>query len=127
MVEKFPTMTINLLLVDDQPAVRQGLKMRLALEPDLKVVGEASDGLEALKYARALNPNVIVMDVEMPLMDGVAATEALRRLLPKCVVVLLTIHDDVYTRDKAREAGAAALVSKQAGDAELLKAIREAM
>jgi DNA-binding NarL/FixJ family response regulator len=120
-------MTINILLVDDQPAVREGLKMRFALEPDLKVVGEARDGVEALRYARALKPDVIVMDVEMPRMDGIAATEALQLLSPQSVVVLLTIHDNSRTREKAREAGAAALVAKQAGDAALLAAIRQAV
>jgi DNA-binding NarL/FixJ family response regulator len=120
-------MTINILLVDDQPAVREGLKMRFALEPDLKVVGEARDGVEALRYARALKPDVIVMDVEMPRMDGIAATEAVQLLSPQSVVILLTIHDNSRTREKAREAGAAALVAKQAGDAALLAAIRQAV
>jgi DNA-binding NarL/FixJ family response regulator len=95
-------MTINLLLVEDQPAVREGLKMRFALEPDLKVVGEARDGIDALRCARALSPDVIVMDVEMPRMDGMAATEAMHLLAPKSAVILLTIHDNARARKSSR-------------------------
>ncbi len=117
---------ISLLLVDDQPAIRTGLRMRLALEADLKIVGEASHGGEALRLTRKLRPDVIVMDVEMPYMDGIMTTEVLHAIMPQITVVLLSLYDDVHTRDRAREAGAAAFVSKQAGDKALLTAIRQA-
>jgi len=100
--------------------------MRLALEPDMKVVGEANDGVEALRWARNLDPDVVVMDVEMPRMDGFASAEALRLLTPRSLVVFLTIHDSRYVRERAREAGAAAVVVKQAGEGALLAAIRAA-
>jgi DNA-binding NarL/FixJ family response regulator len=117
---------ITILLVDDQPAVRQGLSMRLALEPDLEVIGEAVDGVEALRRAHELHPDVVVMDIEMPRLDGIAATEALRTIEPGCCVVILTVHESSATRARARDAGAAAFVSKHAGEEALLAAIRSA-
>lgn len=119
-------MTIRVLIVDDQAAIRDGLRMRLALESDVQVVGTASDGLEALRWAHKLNPDVVVMDVEMPHMDGIAATEALHFVAPLSVVVILSIYDSPRLRERAHEAGAAAFVAKQAGDAVLLAAIRTA-
>jgi DNA-binding NarL/FixJ family response regulator len=117
---------ITLLVVDDQPSVRRGLRMRLALEPDMKTVGEASNGLEALAAVRSLNPDVVVMDIDMPHMDGIAATETLASLAPHSAVVILSIHDDENTRQRARAAGAVAFVAKQAGDLALLEAIHQA-
>jgi DNA-binding NarL/FixJ family response regulator len=115
---------IRLLVVDDQLTVRQGLRMRLALEPDLLVISEASNAEEALTLAQMLRPDIILMDVEMPGMNGIAATEALHRTVPDSVVVMLTIHDDDTTQSQARAAGAAALIEKRAGDELLLGTIR---
>ena len=117
---------VRILLVDDQPALRSMLKLRLELEPDLQVVGEAADGLAALRAARATAPDVVVIDAEIPRMDGFAATEALQVIAPHVRVVILTIHDSAPWRDRAREAGASAFVPKQADDAYLLSAIRRA-
>lgn len=117
---------IRILLVDDQPAIRSMLKMRLGLEPDLQVVGEAIDGIEALGWVRNLAPDVVVMDVDTPRIDGLAATEALRFVAPQTQVVILTIHDSARMRDRAREAGAMAFVTKQTDDSFLLNAIRRA-
>jgi DNA-binding NarL/FixJ family response regulator len=117
-------MAIPILVVDDQPSVRAGLKMRLALEPDLRIVGEAGDGLEALQQARRLRPDVVTMDVELPRMDGIAATAVLSAFAPESAVVILSLHDDARLRERARGAGAGAFVSKQAGDVDLLNAIR---
>ncbi len=118
---------IRLLLVDDQPAVRRGLKMRFALEPDLEVVGEAGDTAEAISLARALRPDVVLMDVEMPGVSGIAAIETLRTVTPRSAVVLFTLYDDAAMRARAREAGAAALVAKhQTEETLLLAAIRRA-
>jgi DNA-binding NarL/FixJ family response regulator len=100
--------------------------MRLALEPDLKTLGEASNGLEALAAVRKLQPDVVVMDIDMPHMDGITATETLASLAPKTAVVILSIHDDTTTRQRAQAAGAAAFVGKQAGDLALLDAIHQA-
>ncbi|HWQ14010.1 MAG TPA: response regulator transcription factor [Roseiflexaceae bacterium] len=115
---------IRLLVVDDQPAVRAGLRMRLALEPDIEVVGEAEDGAAALAQAARLRPDVVLMDIEMPRMDGLAATAALRAVAPESAVVILSLHDSQALRAHARSAGAAAFVAKHESEAALLHAIR---
>jgi DNA-binding NarL/FixJ family response regulator len=115
---------IRILLADDQTNVRKGLRMRLDVEPGLVVVGEAADGQSALTLARDLAPDVVLMDVEMPGMDGIAATEQLAAELPGCCVVVLTIHDDAATRERARLAGARAFVSKHEIDRKLMDAIK---
>jgi DNA-binding NarL/FixJ family response regulator len=119
---------IRLLLVDDQPGTRRGLRMRLELEPDVMVVGEAGDGVAALRLVDELAPDVVVMDVEMPVMDGIAATKALRRspLGDRCAVVILSLYDDAVTQSRAHEAGAAEFVAKHRMDEPLLAAIRAA-
>lgn len=119
-------MTIKLLLVDDQSSVREGLKMRFALEPDLRVVGEAGNGVEALQATQMLAPDVVVMDVEMPQMDGISATKLLRALTPQIGVVMLSIHSDAETRMRVLNAGADAFVEKQEPDEILLDAIHQA-
>ena len=117
---------IRLLLVDDQPAVRRGLRMRFALEPDLEVVGEAGDAAEAISLARVLRPAVVLMDVEMPGTDGIAAIATLRQVAPHSTVVIFTLYDDAAMRARAREAGAAAFVAKHQTEETLLAAIRQA-
>ena len=117
---------IRLLLVDDQPAVRRGLEMRLLLEPDLLVVGEASNGKEALTLGQILSPDVVLMDIEMPEMDGITATAALHTAVPQTAVIMLSIHDDVMTRARAQSAGAVAFVEKRGTTEILLAAIRRA-
>ena len=117
---------IRLLLVDDQPTVRRGLAMRLALEPDFLVVGEAGDGEEALALVQACTPDVVLMDVEMPKMDGIAVTQVLGTLVPSSAVVIMSIHDDVTTRTRAKIAGAFAFLGKNGATETLLATIRQA-
>jgi len=117
---------IRLLLVDDQPTVRRGLEIRLHLESDIQIVGEASTGREALSMAQALSPDVVLMDIQMPEMDGIEATAALRRVVPQSAVVILSIHDDAQTRARAQAAGAVAFVEKRGAIDSLLAAIRQA-
>lgn len=117
---------IRMLLVDDQAVVRRALRGRFHLEPDLEVVGEASTGSEALSLAQALMPDVVLMDIEMPEMDGIEAAAALRRLVPQSAVVILSIYDDVHTRGRAQAAGAVAFVEKRGATDALLSAIRQA-
>jgi two-component system, NarL family, response regulator NreC len=119
--------SIRILIADDQPAVRKAIAMRLAAETDLLVIGEAADGVATLDLAMSLRPDIVLMDVEMPLMDGLAATYALRRLCPGTSVIILTIHDDELTRARAREVGATAFVSKSLPPDALLTAIRQAL
>ncbi|HEX6799090.1 MAG TPA: response regulator transcription factor [Ktedonobacterales bacterium] len=117
---------VRVLLADDDAVVRRGLRARFQLEPDILVVGEARTGAEAVTLAQALIPEVVLMDVAMPDLDGIAATAALRRAVPGCAVVMLSIHDDAQTRARAQTAGAIALVEKRGGTDALLAAIRQA-
>jgi DNA-binding NarL/FixJ family response regulator len=117
---------IKILLVDDQPDVRKGLKMLLALESDLQVIGEANDGPAALHLFTETQPDVVVMDLELPGMDGISTTEALHRLNPEVKVIMLSIHADSAVRARAREAGAIAYVEKRDGASRLIQEIRNA-
>ena len=119
-------MTIRILLADDQLAVRRGLRLRLGVEADIEIVGEAANGVEALAYATRLRPDVVVMDVTMPGMDGIEATHQLRSIVPCSSVVILSMHDDATTRSRARKAGAVAFIAKHQADTMLLTAIRDA-
>ena len=98
--------------------------MRLALEPDILVVGEAGDTEKAINDLPAIGPDVVLMDIELPGADGIAATAWLHSHLPGCAVIMLSIRGDRLCRERAREAGAAAFIEKQAGDQALLAAIR---
>jgi DNA-binding NarL/FixJ family response regulator len=127
-IGKMKTATmIRLLLVDDQPAVRRGLRMRLALEADFLVAGEAEDGTSALALVSELRPDVVLMDAQMPGMDGMIATLALRAAFPDTAVVILSLHDDEATRKQAATAGATAFLSKQAADTALVDVLRWAV
>jgi DNA-binding NarL/FixJ family response regulator len=117
---------ITVLLVDDQPAVRAGLRMRLALEPDVLVIGEAENGTRALELAPALRPNVILLDVQMPGMDGITATRLLRSVAPRSTILILSLHDDETTRGHALSAGAHAFISKHEAGESLPAIIRAA-
>lgn len=117
---------IRLLVADDEQMVREGLRMALALERDMAVVGEAASGQAALDLAAAINPDVVIMDLEMPNMDGVTATAALRSVAAHSAVVMLSIHNDLVSRERALAAGATAYVDKGAGLERLLEAIRSA-
>jgi DNA-binding NarL/FixJ family response regulator len=115
---------INVLLVDDDVLVRQGLRMRLELEPDLVISGEAGDGRQALALVQSLHPKVVIIDLRMPGMDGIMATERLQEIAPEVAVVVLSNNDDRETRERARAAGAAAFVGKLAPAEHLLSEIR---
>jgi len=117
---------ITLLLVEDEPLVRQGLHTWLERVGEIRVIGEASDGAEAIALAQALHPDVVLMDISMPIIDGITATAALRASVPHCAIVLLSLYDDATLRAQAHAAGAVTLVGKQEGIRALLTAIREA-
>lgn len=119
-------MTIRILLADDHHVVRQGLRMYLALDPQLEIVGEAADGEEAVARAHELKPDVILMDLLMPGMDGIAATAVIRRELPDTEVIALTsiLEDDKVIG--AVRAGAIGYLLKDTQAHELCRAIRAA-
>ena len=83
---------IRIMLVDDHPVVRKGLASCLASHPNLQIVGEAADGQEALNKAKQISPDIVVMDIDMPQMDGLAVTEVLRKELPNVKVLIMSMH-----------------------------------
>ena len=119
-------MAIRILIVDDHSVVREGLRMFLVRDPDLEVVGEALDGAEALQQARQLRPDVVVMDLLMPVMDGITATRAIRRELPETEVLALTSVLESASVVEAIRAGAIGYLLKDAQAAELRRAIKAA-
>ena len=119
-------MPIRVLITDDHSVVRQGLRMFLGLDPELEVVGEASNGAEAVSMAAELRPNVVLMDLLMPVMDGIAATTAIRKTLPGIEVVALTsVLEDASVVGAVR-AGATGYLLKDTDADELRRAVKAA-
>jgi two-component system, NarL family, response regulator LiaR len=119
-------MTIRILIADDHNVVRQGLRMFLGLDPELEVVGEASNGAEAVQKAQQLKPDVVLMDILMPVMDGIAATAAIRREIPDTEVLALTsVLEDASVIGAVR-AGAIGYLLKDTEAEALCKAIKAA-
>ncbi len=119
-----PEQPISVLLVDDHSLVRRGFRRMLEDEPDIHVVGEASDGEEAVKLTRSLKPQVVVMDCALPGINGLQATRKILQLAPGTLVLMLSMHtEDTWVR-QAMEAGARGYVLKNAMDLELGSAIR---
>jgi DNA-binding NarL/FixJ family response regulator len=117
-------MAIRVLLVDDQALFREGLETLLSVHKDIKVVGQASNGQEALEVAATVRPDVVLMDVRMPILNGVGATRRLKKALPQCrVIVLTTFDDDEYVFDALR-AGAVGYLLKDVASVQLVEAIR---
>ncbi len=119
-------MVIHVLLADDHSVVREGLRMFLGRDPELVVVGEAADGAEAVQLAGQLHPDVVVMDLLMPVMDGIAATGAIRRELPETEVIALTSVLESKLVVGAVKAGAIGYLLKDTQAAELRRAIKAA-
>jgi DNA-binding NarL/FixJ family response regulator len=116
-------MTVRILLVDDHPIVRQGLKTLLEGHSDWKVIGEASDGAEAVEKARDLTPDVMVLDVTMPRMNGLEACRLLRKQAPGLEILFVTQHDSPQMMREALEAGARGYVVKSNAARDLLEAV----
>ena len=117
---------IRILIVDDHGVVRQGLRMYLQLDPELEVVGEAADGRQALGLTRELRPDVVLMDLVMPIMDGRTATQEIRQEMPEVEVIALTSVLDDASVGAAIRAGAIGYLLKNANADELRRAIRAA-
>jgi DNA-binding NarL/FixJ family response regulator len=114
----------RILLADDHAIVRQGLKLLIDTQPDMEVVGESADGDGAVKQARLLKPDIVVMDVSMPGMNGLVATRTLKQVQPEVTIVALTRHDDDTYVEELLRAGASGYVLKQSVPMELIRAIR---
>lgn len=119
-----PESVLRVLLADDHEVVRAGLRALLATNDGLSVVGEARDGGEACRRACELKPDVLVMDVSMPVLDGISATERVLRECPEVRVLALTMHDDRGHLGRVLQAGASGYVLKRAAAEELVRAIR---
>lgn len=117
---------INLLLVDDQSIFRDGLASLLATEDDLDIIGQASNGLEAITLTKQLQPDVILMDVRMPICDGVAATKEIHQRYPWMRILVLTTFDDDEYVWKSLEAGAMGYILKRKPSEQIATAIRAA-
>jgi DNA-binding NarL/FixJ family response regulator len=114
----------SVILIDDHIVLRDGLKMFLSLEADLRVVGEAGTGLDGISVAECTHPRVVVTDVGLPDIDGVAVTRRLRELLPETRVLVLTVHDEETYIFTLMQAGASSYLLKNAAGADLVQAIR---
>lgn len=118
-----PATAIRLLLVDDHPVVREGLRSCLARHPQLTIVGEAASGEEALRLARRLKPDLVLMDINLPGINGLAAAARLRTTTPKARVLILSVHENrEYVAEVARS-GARGYILKDTAPAELVRAI----
>jgi two-component system response regulator NreC len=117
---------IRIVLVDDHEIVRAGIKVLLMAEEDMEIIGEAAGGQEAIELSRRLLPDVVVMDVQMPGLNGIEATRQITSDCPKCAVLALTIHEDEQYFFQMLAAGAMGYVPKRAAPDDLVRAIREA-
>lgn len=117
---------IKILLVDDQPLFREGLRTLLSVHSDFEIIGEAGNGQEAINLARSNRPSVVLMDLQMPVLDGVAATRRLHKENPECRVIVLTTFDDDEMVFDGLRAGAVGYLLKDAPSEKLAEAIRVA-
>ena len=118
---------MRVLLADDHALFREGLAGIIASQPDLEVVGEANDGLEAVVKAQELKPDLILMDVQMPGMDGLEATRQIKQVLPETIIVMLTVRDDDEKLFEALKNGAQGYLLKEIRSQEMLAMLRGAM
>jgi two-component system response regulator NreC len=117
---------IKLLLVDDHEVVRTGLRMLLEDQPDMKIVGEADNGQDAIRMTEELSPDVVIMDITLPDISGIEATRRLKQDHPDLAIVALTIHEDEQYFFQMLHAGASGYVPKRAAPEDLIQAIRSA-
>ena len=115
---------IRVLLAEDHETVRQGLRLLLESQEDIEVIAEAANGLDAVKHCQTTQPQVVILDISMPEMNGLAAAKAIRHVLPKTAIVALTRHDDEAFVQELMAAGASGYVLKQSRSTELLNAVR---
>src|SRR5689334_19779707 len=117
-------MSINVFLADDHAVVRDGLRCLLELEDDIRVVGDAANGREALRRVRELEPDVVLMDIAMPELNGIEATVQIRQTCPSVRVLMLSMHASLEHVREALKAGAQGYLLKQSAGAEVVEAVR---
>lgn len=117
----------RLLIADDHPLAREGLRAMLAGEPDLEVIGEATDGEEALELCCLLSPDLVLMDVQMPRMDGLEASRAIKSECPATSILVITTHESQDYLLEAIKSGAAGYILKEATKAQLVDAVRKVL
>lgn len=119
--------SVRLLIADDHALVRSGLRSLLKREPGFEIAGEAEDGREAVELCRGLRPDLVLMDMRMPRMDGLEATRTIKREYPETKILMVTMHNDQDYILEAVKAGAAGYVLKDAPREELISAVRRAL
>src|SRR5207245_5815819 len=119
----FVSMHIHILLADDHTILRAGLKMMLNAQPDMEVVGEAHDGHQAFSEVQRLQPDIVLMDITMPDMNGIEATRQIKKMFPEIKVLVLTMHENDEYVFQALRAGASGYILKEAADTELITAL----
>lgn len=115
---------ITLILADDHAMVRSGLRMLLEVQSDMRIVGEAENGIDAVRQVMSLQPDVVLMDVQMPDMNGIEATREIKKIVPETAVLALTIYEDDQYFFEMLKAGASGYIPKRAAPDDLVKAIR---
>ncbi len=116
---------IRVLLADDNNTFRHGLRKLLEGDARMTVVGEARDGLEAVTLAARRRPDVVLLDIRMPGLDGLAVAREIKHITPEVTIIILTSYDTPALRSRAREAGVSAYLRKDIGEAELLRHVRD--
>lgn len=118
-------MAKRLLITDDSEQVRKDLRTLLALSDEIEIIGEATNGLEAIRLVENLHPDVILLDLEMPVMNGYEAARQIKVIAPSCRVIVLTVHDYTAARHKALQAGADSFIIKGSSIEQFIQAILE--
>ena len=118
-------MTINVLIADDHPLIREGLSKILSLDEEIKIIGEAKDGREAVKMTMKTHPDVVLMDINMPHMNGIEASRVIKNELPQIGIIALTIHDDQEYVDEMIESGVSGFLLKDVEPEILVRSVKE--
>jgi DNA-binding NarL/FixJ family response regulator len=117
----------RILIVDDHPALREGLKAILSIQPNFEIVGGAADGLEALYFVERLQPDLVLMDLSMPRMDGIATTREIKKKWPRTKILVFTNHNTPEYGTAALKAGADGYLLKDSTSAKLIQSIKDVM
>jgi DNA-binding NarL/FixJ family response regulator len=114
----------RILIVDDHDLIRQGVRFIFSRDPQFVICGEAANGADAIEQVKKLNPHAVILDISMPVMNGLEAAAEIRRLAPKTRIVILTMHDSAQMRNQSQEAGADAFITKSQVASKLLQVVQ---